>query len=186
MSTPEHWSRRAFIKSVTSVAVVGPVALISGCDSGSTQGRRLEFTSLEQAYAEAERLVATEISPSPPSWTLAQTLVHCAQSIEFSMSGFPQMKSSLFQNTVGRAAFNVFSWRGHMSHDLTEEIPGAPTLADETDVKGALRRLRQSVDAFQATSGPLQPHFAYGELRKPDYELAHAMHLANHFSAMPA
>jgi hypothetical protein len=36
--------------------------------------------------------------------------------------------------------------------------------------------------AFSAWTKPLQPHFAYGALSKPDYEQAHAMHLAQHLS----
>jgi hypothetical protein len=39
------------------------------------------------------------------------------------------------------------------------------------------------MQAFLKWTGPLRPHFAYGELAKPEYELAHAMHLANHLSA---
>ncbi len=33
---------------------------------------------------------------------------------------------------------------------------------------------------FQADTGPLQPHFAYGPLSRADYALAHALHIANH------
>ena len=73
-----------------------------------------------------------------------------------------------------------------MSHDLAEPIPGAPSLANETDLDGSLARLRQSVDGFERSQNPLQPHFAYGSLSKADYELAHAMHLANHFSVIDA
>ena len=40
--------------------------------------------------------------------------------------------------------------------------------------------------AFAASSKPLLPHFAYGDLSKQEYELAHAMHLADHPSAFRA
>jgi hypothetical protein len=36
------------------------------------------------------------------AWTLAQMLEHAAQSVEYSLRGFPEMKSGLFRATVGR------------------------------------------------------------------------------------
>jgi hypothetical protein len=42
------------------------------------------------------------------------------------------------------------------------------------------------MQTFAQHTGPLMPHFAYGALDKADYEQAHAMHLANHFSAFEA
>lgn len=111
------------------------------------------------------------------------TLTHCAQSIQFALSGYPQAKSELFQRTVGRAAYQVFAWRGQMSHDLSEPIPGAPALRPQADPQAALAELHQAIEAFHRHTGELQPHFAYGRLSKAEYELAHAMHLANHLAA---
>jgi hypothetical protein len=71
-----------------------------------------------------------------------------------------------------------------MSHDLTEEIPGAPTLKSDVDATVALERLHSSVEKFHNSNEPFQPHFAYGQLNRSEYELAHALHLANHFSSM--
>ena len=135
--------------------------------------------------AEAERLNAAWVHALEPAtaWTWAQTLVHCAQSIEYSLQGFPLPKSALFQNTLGAAAFKVFTLRGRMSHNLAEPIPGAPALDANASAEGALARLRQAVQDFGAHTGPLQPHFAYGALSRAQYEQAHAMHLANHLSA---
>ena len=186
MSRRSPYSRRAFIKSVMGAMVVGPTVLVSGCQDSDAVDRKLQFGSLRAAMDEAERLAQVAGAETDAVWTLAQTFVHCAQSIEYSMSGFPQMKSELFQHTVGAAAFNVFAWRGRMSHDLAEPIPGAPSLVDETDLHASLTRLRRSVDDFESAGGPLQPHFAYGALSQPDYALAHAMHLANHFSVIDA
>ena len=135
---------------------------------------------------EVERLNAASVHALEPAtaWTWAQTLVHCAQSIEYSLHGFPSPKSALFQNTLGAAAFKVFALRGRMSHNLAEPIPGAPALdAQTTDASAAMARLRQAVQGFALHIGALQPHFAYGALSRAQYEQAHAMHLANHLSA---
>lgn len=70
-----------------------------------------------------------------------------------------------------------------MSHNLAEPIPGAPALDARTDSAAAVARLQRAIQEFQGTTAPLRPHFAYGDLSKPEYERAHAMHLANHFSA---
>jgi hypothetical protein len=135
--------------------------------------------------AEVERLSAAPVRALDPTtaWNWQQTLEHCAQSIEYSLQGFPQMKSALFQTALGGPAFQVFAWRGRMSHDLAEPIPGAPALdAAAPDAVVALARLRSAVQSFTTHGGALQPHFAYGALDKARYDQAHAMHLANHLS----
>jgi len=148
--------------------------------------RQLVFATVADAMREVERLAGAAVGPLAPAtaWNWSQTLEHCAQSIEFSLQGFPAPKSALFQNTLGAAAFNVFALRGRMSHNLAEPIPGAPVLdASTPDASVALARLRKAVQDFAVHAGPLYPHFAYGALSKAQYEQAHAMHLANHLSA---
>lgn len=176
-------SRRSFVIAATGAATALAAGGMAGCQADSKEDRGLTFATLAAAEEELARLVQARELASSAAWSWAQTLAHCAQSIEFSMSGFPQSKSELFQRTVGSAALGVFAWRGRMTHNLAEPIPGAPALDAASDPAQALTRLRDAVTAFRNWSGPLRPHFAYGALDKPDYELAHAMHLANHLSA---
>lgn len=70
-----------------------------------------------------------------------------------------------------------------MWHDLSEPIPGAPALNPAVDAQTALTHLHDVIATFHRHTGPLHPHFAYGALSKAEYELANAMHLANHLSA---
>lgn len=114
------------------------------------------------------------------TWNPYQVFNHCAQSVEFSMTGFPESESALFQNTVGAVAFSVFAARGAMSHNLAEEIPGAPALDVGGDPQVALAHLIKVLQEFESYSGQLQPHFAFGELDKREYALAHALHINNH------
>ena len=114
------------------------------------------------------------------AWPLGAVLEHLAQSVEMSMDGYPQPRSVLFQRTAGSAAFAFFKWRGRMSHGLAEPIPGAAALGAGADWKPAAARLRQAIARFNGFSGPLQPHFAYGALSKPEFALAHRLHIANH------
>jgi hypothetical protein len=114
------------------------------------------------------------------AWPLGAVLEHLAQSIEMSMDGYPQARSALFQGTAGGAAFAWFKWRGRMNHGLAEPIPGAPALGAGADWRPAAIRLRVAISRFNAYTGPLKPHFAYGALSKPEFALAHNMHIANH------
>ncbi len=136
--------------------------------------------SLDDVLRWLDRLDHATQVRSTNAWTMRAVLEHLAQSIEMSMDGFPQAKSALFQATVGAAAFAVFGLRGRMSHGLTEPIPGAPALAQLDDWKPGAARLRAAVQRFQAHTGVLQPHFAYGALDRDDFARAHTLHIANH------
>ncbi len=173
-------TRRALLASCGVAALAA--ATSSACQSSPDADRRLVFATLPQAMQEVERLAAAKALKTAAVWSLAQTLAHCAQSIEFSMTGFPEPKSALFQHTVGAMALQVFAWRGRMSHDLAEPIPGAPALEPALAVDVALARLRLAVQNFEAFKQALRPHFAYGQLEHGAYGQAHAMHIANHLS----
>ena len=179
--------RRSFVAlAAGSTTALGAALGVSGCQqqgSSVNDDRQLQFPSLAAAEEELARLAQAKRLASGATRSWAQTLAHCAQSIEYSMTGFPQSKSALFQRTVGAAAIGVFAWRGRMTHDLADPIPGAPALDAQLDPAQALERLRASILSFRNWSGPLQPHFAYGALDKKAFELAHAMHIANHLSA---
>lgn len=172
--------RRRFLKmsawSIGSLAVAGSGA---GFWLAGTPAPITGFDSMAQARGWLDTLAANPGARSLSDWPLAQVLEHCAQSVEFSLHGFPQPRSALFQDTAGRLAFAAFNRRGAMRHGLTEPIPGAPPLA-ATDLAAAAARLQAAFATFEAHAGILQPHFAYGALDKNEYTRAHLMHLANH------
>lgn len=136
--------------------------------------------SLDDAMRWLDRIERAASVKTVGAWPLGAVLEHLAQSIEMSMDGYPQARSALFQSTAGAAAFAWFKWRGRMNHDLAESIPGAPALAAGADWRPAAIRLRAAITRFNAYNGPLKPHFAYGALSKPEFALAHNMHIANH------
>ncbi len=115
-------------------------------------------------------------------WSPAEVFNHCAQSIEYSLAGFPELKPAWFRASVGPLAFGVFAARGAMRHGLTEAIPGAAPLSEPASQAQALQRLQQAFGDFAAHRGELQPHFAYGALSHADYAQAHVLHLYNHLS----
>lgn len=113
-------------------------------------------------------------------WQLNKIFVHCAQSVEYSMSAFPEHKSAFFKNTAGKLAFSLFSAKGKMTHRLSEAIPGSPTIDENISTTDALNYLKASLIDFLNYNQALSPHFAYGKLTKNEYEIAHVMHLYNH------
>ena len=66
------------------------------------------------------------------------------------------------------------------SHDLAAPIPGAAPLT-ASDWHAPAERLKAAITRFQAHTGTLKPHFAYGALDKAAYARAHLMHLADHW-----
>ncbi len=116
-------------------------------------------------------------------WEVARTFNHLAQSVEYSMTGYPVLKSKFFRDYVGTLAFTVFQAKGRMTHGLAEEIPGEIVDQDNTNPTRARVRLIKALENFNELNEyeeSLQPHFAYGELNKKQYALAHAMHVNNH------
>lgn len=163
-------------RQVMAAAVAVP--LLAGCEPAPVQG----LADWPAALAALERLGPDWVNGT--DWDLARVLHHLAQSIEYSMQGFPQLNSAAFRATVGPTALAYFNWRGRMQHGLTEPIPGAPPLANGQPVASAVQRLRTAMQAFDAHTGALHPHFAYGPLDKPAYRRAHLLHLADHWTAI--
>ncbi|MGX9461527.1 DUF1569 domain-containing protein [Shewanella sp. A14] len=173
--------RRQFLK----VGVLGAAVGVAGASAlWLSQGNDPKLLTLAALLAKLDQLkmLPTEqlATLSTGEWNCATVLTHCAQSVEFSMTGFPEHKSTLFKHTVGALAFSAFVTKGAMSHNLAEPIPAAPSIHPNTDVNQALTRLIKSLNDFKKFNGSLSPHFAYGELNKADYELAHVLHFYNH------
>jgi len=137
--------------------------------------------TLAEAAARVRALDVVRVATiSDAPWVLA----HCAQSIDLSMTRFPQHKSRLFQTTVGTIAKKRFLSKGAMSHDLTAPIPGAPPLTI-ADVDVGRTRLLDAIARFEEFGGTTARHFAYGDVTKAEYDALHAMHIANHLLSWP-
>ncbi len=137
----------------------------------------MRFASFADVRAALDRL---DLGATPAG--AARALAHCAQSIELSQTGYPRLKPWLFRATVGRLAKRTFLRRGFMAHDTGAAIAGADDVGD-VPVGEAIARLRQAIDRF-AGGGEPQPHLAYGPCTRAEYERLHAMHIANHWTAL--
>jgi len=142
---------------------------------------QLKFSSLAEALPLIGKL--EEGSRPAGGWNLSQVFRHLGQSIAFSMDGFPRLKPALFRATIGRLAKARFLRAGTMNHTLDAPIPGAPELRADEPLAQARAYLIEQIKRLQGHSGPLQPHFAYGPLSRPELEQLQAMHIANHLQA---
>jgi len=149
----------------------------------------LRFASLAEARAALGNWQQGGGNPQAGPVTLHQLLHHCAQSLEYGLSGFPELKPAWFRSTVGPLAAQVFLRRGKLSHDLADPIPGAPAIPNNGDMAAAFARLYVGIDAFELAvkSGTiLMPHFAYGNVAPADYARLQAFHIAQHMEALAA
>ena len=154
------------------VSAVHPAALASA-RFGSLPAALETLATLAQFRGETVQMSG--------AWDLPHVLHHVAQSVEYSMAGFPAPKPAWFRATLGSYAFALFDAGGQMTHSLAEAIPGAPGIAQGQPMGPAVDHLIAALQAFERHSGALAPHFAYGALDKPAYTRAHLMHIANHW-----
>jgi hypothetical protein len=63
-------------------------------------------------------------------------------------------------------------------------MPKTVHFANLAQAKEALLTL-SALDQFEQHSGPLHEHFLFGALTKEEFGRLHAMHLADHLSALP-
>lgn len=146
--------------------------------------RRLRLATLAEARQEISRLAAATEVRAAGAWSPYQALIHCAQSIEYSVTGFPRLKPVLLRATVGRIVMRKFLRQGHMRHGLAAPIPGAPEIPREGDLQQAVERLMRSIDDFEAFRGEPAIHPVYDRVAKEQYARLHAMHLADHLSVI--
>jgi len=110
----------------------------------------------------------------------SETAQHAAQSIAYSMTGYPKLAPVSLRLTVGRAVKHVFLRRGAMRHDLSAPVSGAPDLDPGMPDLTAVRLLRDAVTRLGAFNGTLQPHPTYGRCTKDQVATLQTLHLREH------
>ena len=108
-------NRRQFLiaSAAVTATTVGGIATARALRPGA---------DLAALAAELEALRGRALATTT-GWSPFKVLSHLAQSIELSLSGYPQLKSAFFRHSAGPAAFSVFAAAGAMRHPLTEAIP---------------------------------------------------------------
>lgn len=140
----------------------------------TTSTTTLEALRDQLAALDAGRLTAQG------RWSPAEILGHCAQSIEYSLTAYPQLKPWLLRRLIGPRVLAKFRRQGRMRHDLAAPVPGAPAPVEQ-DAVAALQRLIAAIAAFLRHPGPWPEHLAYGRMDRAAYAAAHRLHILNHF-----
>ena len=104
--------RRAFL-------ILATAAPLSGCAEAGIK----TFANLDAADRGLVELLKHPHGTTG-AWTLGRILEHATQSVEYSMTGYPQKKSALFRATVGAAAFAARK-RGLQAHFAYGELTHA-------------------------------------------------------------
>jgi len=114
------------------------------------------------------------------TYTFTQTVQHAAQSIGYSMTGYPRLAPVSLRVTVGRAVKHLFLSRGAMRHNLSAPVSGAPELDTGLPDLAAIELLRTTVNRLAAFDGVLQPHPTYGRCTKEQVASLQTLHLREH------
>jgi hypothetical protein len=171
-------NRRQFIRN-SLLTIAGTSAFSYGFWSLIPEGPYgLSLASVRQTISQ----VKPKQLISNGDWSPFLIFSHIAQSIELSVTGYPQHKSDWFKSVIGRQVFDMFVAKKQMKHGLNNTIPGVQSITDSNEHFHAIQRLEIALDFFEQYNGPMQPHFAYGSLSKAEYEVAHALHFYNHMS----
>ncbi|MEM7183207.1 MAG: DUF1569 domain-containing protein [Spirochaetota bacterium] len=170
----------------TSLLVLGSTAFMNAsCSSTEVkQVRKVRLQSLEETLTALQPFAKDTKYKLAGNWSLNEVFEHCAQSVEYSMTGFPENRSVVIRQTIGKLVKSKFLGQGYMSHNLNDPILGAPALTPAESYQPGLQRLLASIRKFQAFTDELKIHFVFGSATKEEYDKLHAMHIANHLSAI--
>ena len=143
--------------------------------------RKVEYATLEEFLADAERLVQAR-ARTVGNWTLAQILGHLAYAIEKSIDGVPGTVP-WYVRFVGRYILKPRILKHGMKpgFKLPAEAEKKAVPAADSDVSAALERLRAAIRRVQ--SDPTRvPHPIFGPLSVEEWNRLHRRHAEMHMS----
>lgn len=142
---------------------------------------KVVLSNLEEAKAVLHKIIESD-RVSSPNWPVFTIMSHCAQTIQYAMTGYPKSKPKWIQNTIGKWVLGKFSRQGYMSHNLQAPVPGSPPIENTGIAKDGIKILLNTIETFETYRGELKPHLIFGNLSKEAYNQYFAMHIADHLS----
>ena len=129
--------------------------------------RKLRFGTIDDALAEAERLVAAEREgrlARAGTWSLGKTLGHLATWADFAFDGYPaEVVAPLPVRVIARAMKSRILDRGMMSGVKIGRLPGGTLGLDEMSAEAGLERFRAALRRL-AASPPTADNPVFGKL----------------------
>lgn len=117
-------------------------------------------------------------------WSMYHTLVHCAETIEYSMNGYPEMKPAFLRATVGKLAIKKFLRQGYMKHSLVADVAGGRKIKEDGSFEEGKNILLSMIDEFLNYKGKFAPHLLFGNLSREEYDQYFVLHIQDHFSEL--
>jgi hypothetical protein len=146
------------------------------------QRRQLDFKTLDDAAADAERLRRDGYDKAG-NWDLAQVCSHLTEWMRFPMDGYPKTPLViapmmwLARKTVGRKILDKILAKGFEpgGRTLPETVP-----APGGDEAAAVARFRQTVERFGRHNGPFHPSPLFGQMTRDEWTRLNLAHCAHH------
>lgn len=93
-------NRKEFLNSSLKFFIlIGAGASVTECNSGpkGVVNKNLSFISLSQVLNELEIFKKLNLIQGYGTWDAGKVFLHCAQSIEYSIQGYPENKVNFFK-----------------------------------------------------------------------------------------
>ena len=65
------------------------------------------------------------------NWNVYEICLHCAQTIDYSMTSYPEMKPKFIRQTIGKKVVKKFLTEKKMSHNLKAPVAGGAPIAHD-------------------------------------------------------
>ena len=151
------------------------------------QRRTLRFNTIDEAIADAERLVAAERAGKLArcgNWPLGQALGHLATWANFALDGYPpEVRPPLPVRMILRMMKGKILNHGMTSGVKIGRLPGGTVGLEPMESEEGLRRFRMALERLRATA-PTIENPAFGKLTHEQWiqlNLRHAeLHLSFH------
>jgi hypothetical protein len=149
------------------------------------QRRTLRFGSIDEAIAEAERLVAAERegrSTCVGNWKLGQALGHLATWANFAFDGYPpEVRAPLPVRMILRLMRGTILNKGMMPGVRVGKIPEGTVGLEPLDADEGLRRFRAAMERLRA-SAPTTANPVFGPLTHEQWIALNLRHAELHLS----
>jgi hypothetical protein len=150
---------------------------------GAAQRRKLRFESIDDALAEAERLVAAERDgrlTRAGNWGLGRALGHLATWANFAFDGYPpEVVAPLPVRIVLKLMRNRILNGGMMPGVKIGRVPGGTVGTDELSADDGLHRFRASMQRLRQTA-PTIDNPVFGKLTHDQWVKLNLRHAELH------
>jgi hypothetical protein len=141
--------------------------------------RQLHFESLEEAIADAQRMVNTDAAVLG-NWSLGQILMHLARSVDASIDGFGTT-SPWYMRLAGRLLRRRFLTRPMPAGIQLSKPEAAILVPGATEPRAGLKGLREAIARLPGAAERAS-HPVFGALTRDEWNQLHLRHAELHLS----